>query len=458
MIPLGSSSGMNQLVRVLTLADYNTRVVIFGVTMLGIAGGVIGSFLLLRRRALLADAVGHAALPGVAGAFMLLTALGMNARSLPLLLTGALLSGLAGMGCVLLINRFTRLSEEAALGIVLSVFFGFGIALLGMIQQMQGASAAGIGSFIYGRTASMLRADAQLIGISALGIVVIATLLFKEFRLYTFDEDFAAGDGWPVHKLDVLLMSLVVGVTVLGLQAVGIILVIAVLIIPPAAARFWTDRLSQMVVISALIGAVGGYIGAGISAMAPRLPAGAVIVCVTGVLFVFSLIFGSTHGLLPRALDELRLRKQTRRHHILRCLYECGEAVYDHNQPMPFSHLSTARVWNPGELTAALDDACNAGLVRRTHNGEFALTEKGKVEAHRITRNHRLWEIYLLEHADVAASHVDQGADFIEHVLGSELVAELERSLQIQDHTPGSIHELAAEAPADRGAYQEAGR
>jgi len=293
MTPLGSSSGMNQLLRVLTLADYNTRVVIFGVVMLGIAGGVIGTFLLLRRRALLADAVGHAALPGVAGAFMLLTALGMNARSLPLLLTGALLSGLAGMGCVLLINRFTRLSEEAALGIVLSVFFGFGIALLGMIQQMRGASAAGLGSFIYGRTASMLRADAQLIGISALGIVVIATLLFKEFRLYTFDQDFAAGDGWPVHKLDVLLMSLVVGVTVLGLQAVGIILVIAVLIIPPAAARFWTDRLSRMVVISALIGAVGGYIGAGISAMAPRLPAGAVIVCVTGVLFVFSLIFGS---------------------------------------------------------------------------------------------------------------------------------------------------------------------
>lgn len=449
---------MNQLLRVLTLADYNTRVVIFGVVMLGIAGGVIGTFLLLRRRALLADAVGHAALPGVAGAFMLLTALGMNARSLPLLLTGALLSGLAGMGCVLLINRFTRLSEEAALGIVLSVFFGFGIALLGMIQQMRGASAAGLGSFIYGRTASMLRADAQLIGISALGIVVIATLLFKEFRLYTFDQDFAAGDGWPVHKLDVLLMSLVVGVTVLGLQAVGIILVIAVLIIPPAAARFWTDRLSRMVVISALIGAVGGYIGAGISAMAPRLPAGAVIVCVTGVLFVFSLIFGSTHGLLPRALDELRLRKQTRRHHVLRCLYECGEAVYNHDQPIPFERISEARAWNARELKAALEDAGRAGLVRRTHTGEFALTERGKVEAHRITRNHRLWEIYLLEHADVAASHVDQGADFIEHVLGNELVAELERSLRIQDHTPGSIHELAVEAPSVSGAAQEAGR
>lgn len=447
MIPLGADDAVIRFLRILTLADYNTRVVIFGVVMLGIAGGVIGSFLLLRRRALLADAVGHAALPGVAGAFILLTILGMNARSLPLLLTGALLSGLAGMAFVLLINRFTKLSEEAALGIVLSVFFGFGIALLGIIQQMRGASAAGLGSFIYGRTASMLRADALLIGISALVIVLVAILLFKELRLYTFDQDFAAGDGWPVHKLDVLLMSLAVAVTVLGLQAVGIMLVIAILIIPPAAARFWTDRLSRMVLIAAAIGATGGYIGAGISAMAPRLPAGAVIVCVMGGLFVLSLIFGSTHGLVPRALDELRLRKQNRRHHILRCFYECGEAVDNHEQPLPFELVSKARAWNSGEFKRALSEARRADLVDRTQDGELVLTEKGQIAAQRITRNHRLWEIYLLEHADVAAAHVDQGADFIEHVLGNELVAELESSLRIQGHIPDSVHELAAESP-----------
>ena len=435
----------DRLVRVLMLADYNTRVVVFGVVMLGIAGGVIGVFLLLRRRALLADAVGHAALPGVAGAFIVLTALGADARSLPLLLTGALISGLAGMGCVLLINRLTKLSEEAALGIMLSVFFGFGIALLGIIQQMRGASAAGLGSFIYGRTASMIRADALLIGFAALGIVVLATLLFKELRLYTFDEDFAAGDGWPVHGLDILLMSLVVGVTVLGLQAVGIVLVIAVLIIPPAAARFWTDSLAKMVLISAVIGALGGYIGAAISAMAPRLPAGAVIVCVTGSMFLFSLFFGKTHGVVPLAVDALKLRRQTRLHHILRCLYECGEAIYDHSKPISIRTLRESREWGAQELERAIHTAEKAGHLRETRERAYLLTEKGRVEAHRITRNHRLWEIYLLEHADVAASHVDQGADFIEHVLGTELVAELERSLSIEELTPGSVHHLPAE-------------
>lgn len=436
-----------QLLRVLSLVDYNTRVVMFGTVTLGIAGGVVGVFLLLRRRALLVDAVSHAALPGVAGAFLVAVAMGGSGRSLPLLLLGALLSGLLGMACVMIIARFTRLSQDAALGIVLSVFFGFGAALLGIIQKMRGAQAAGLDSFIYGKTASMIRSDALLIGIAAVIVILLAVILFKEFRLFTFDPDFAAGDGWPVHRLDLLLMSLVVAVTVIGLQAVGIILIIAVLVVPPAAARFWTDSLRLMVILSALFGALGGYIGTGISAIAPRLPPGAVIVAALGALFLFSMLFGTSRGIIHAVRLNRAVRRTTLRQNLLRALFECEEAGELRSAEQQQEYLLAARGWSPRELARTLRSLAQTGKIYRVPGGPWLFTEDGHVEAMRVTRNHRLWEVYLLEHADVAPSHVDQGADFIEHVLGEALVAELEAALpRFGKALPRSVHRISAVA------------
>lgn len=434
---------VDRLIRVLTLADYNTRVVMFGTVMLGIAGGVVGVFLLLRRRALLADAVSHAALPGVAAAFLVIMATGGNPRSLPLLMLGALVSGLLGMGCVLAISRLTRLSQDAALGIVLSVFFGFGIALLGIIQRMRGAPAAGLNSFIYGRTASMIRADAMLIGTAALVVVLISVALFKEFRLFTFDPDFAAGDGWPVNRLDTLLMTLVVSVTIIGLQAVGIILVIAILLLPPAAARFWTDRLDAMVLISAGVGAVGAYIGTGVSALAPRLPAGAVIVVSHGAVFVVSVLFGTARGVLHELFARRALARRTMKQNVLRGLFECDEAGFGESLDDQWRYLIASRGWSEVELKRAVRRLARDRSIYRLPDGAWRFTEQGRIDAERVTRNHRLWEVYLLEHAETAPAHVDQGADYIEHVLGEELVAELEAAMpRFGKVVPVSVHAI----------------
>jgi len=432
-----------RLVRVLTLADYNTRVVMFGTVMLGIAGGVVGVFLLLRRRALLADAVSHAALPGVAAAFMVIVATGGNPRSLPLLMLGALASGLLGMACVLAISRFTRLSQDAALGIVLSVFFGFGTVLLAIIQRMRGAPAAGLNSFIYGRTASMIRADAVLIGTVALVIVVVSVALFKEFRLFTFDPDFAAGDGWPVNRLDTLLMTLVVSVTIIGLQAVGIILVIAILVLPASAARFWTDRLDAMVLISAGVGAVGAYLGTGVSALAPRLPAGAVIVVSHGAVFAVSVLFGSARGVFHELFARRALARRTIKQNLLRALFECDEAGRGERPVDQQRYLITSRGWSEAELRRAVRLLLRDRSIYRLPNGSLKFTEQGRVHAARVTRNHRLWEVYLLEHAETAPAHVDQGADYIEHVLGEGLVAELEAAMpRFGKVVPVSVHSI----------------
>ncbi|MDA1044823.1 MAG: metal ABC transporter permease, partial [Verrucomicrobia bacterium] len=261
-----------QFMRVLQFQDHNTRVVVLGAVLLGIAAGMIGTFMLLRKRALMGDAVSHATLPGIGIAFLIMASNGGDGRWLPGLLIGATLAGLIGMGAVLLVRSQTRLKEDAALGIVLSVFFGLGVAILGIIQQLNVGSAAGLESFIYGKTASMLARDSWLIAGMAMAVLLFCICFFKEFAMICFDQQYANSQGWNVAVLDVLMMALVVLVTVIGLQAVGLILMIALLVTPPAAARFWTDHLKRMMIISALVGAASGYFGSIISALVPRLP------------------------------------------------------------------------------------------------------------------------------------------------------------------------------------------
>ncbi len=261
--------GWDQWRRVLLVEDYNTRVVLLGTTLLGLAAGAVGNFTLLRKRALMGDALSHATLPGVGLAFVIVTWAGGDGKSLPLLLAGAAVSGTLGLAAILAIRNATRLKEDAALGIVLSVFFGAGVAVLGVAQQMPTGHAAGLEAFIYGKAASMGALDAQLIGAAALVVTVACALLFKELRLLCFDEAFAGSRGYPVLMLDALLMLLVVLVTLIGLQAVGLILMVALLVVPAAAARFWTERMSSMALISAAIGGASALVGAAMSAVSP---------------------------------------------------------------------------------------------------------------------------------------------------------------------------------------------
>ncbi|EMI52799.1 metal ABC transporter permease, partial [Rhodopirellula sallentina] len=295
--------------RVLSLQDHNTRVVIFGTAILGFAAGLVGCLTLLRRRALVGDALAHAALPGIAGAFLIATALGADGKSLPILLLGATMSGLFGIVSILLIRRMTRIKEDAALGIILSVFFGLGVALLGIVTQMDRGNAAGLESFIYGKTATMTAGDAKLIAVTSTVCVLLCIALLKEFKLLCFDEAFAGARGYPVVLLDAILMSIVVIVTIVGLQAVGLVLVIALLVIPAASARFWTDRLIVMMVIASVLGMVGAFVGSAASAMLPRLPSGAMIVLAAGTGFLVSFLIGTRRGVLVRLWRRRQLNE-----------------------------------------------------------------------------------------------------------------------------------------------------
>ena len=439
--------------RLLSLTDYNTRVVLFGSAMLGLVAGVMGSFMMLRRRAMISDVVSHAALPGIVAAFMLTAGLPDGGKSLPWLLLGALISGSLGMAAVHVIKTHSHIKEDAALGIVLSVFFGLGVVLLGFAQRMKSGSAAGLDSFIYGKTASMIATDAWLMAGAALVVGLVCLLLFKEFRLLCFDSEFARAQGWPVHRLDAILTTLVIVVTVIGLQAVGLVLMIALLITPPAAARFWTDRLGGLVLLSAAIGGTSSVLGAAGSALYPNLPAGAMIVLVCAFFFVISLLFGYQRGLVRKVLHQTRLSDRIARHHLLRAMFEHIEPEHPDladpecpSIPLVNAHdLAAARRWSDRQLHDLLHAAERDGEVEIDAWPLIRLTGHGMRHARQVVHNHRLWEWYLIQHAEVDANHVDRDADEIEHVLGADLVAELERSLarEITDrHLPESPHPI----------------
>ncbi len=449
------ASFFSAFVDVLLLKHYNTRLVMLSTGLLGAASGLVGSFLLLRKRSLIGDALSHAALPGIGLMFMFMVLAGGTGKALGGLLLGAAVTGVLGVGMVLAIRNTTPLKDDTAMGIVLSVFFGIGIAILGMVQTMPQASAAGLETFIYGKTASMVRQDLILIAISAALSLIAVIVFYKEFTLLCFDEQYASSQGWPVLLLELLLMALVCVVTVVGLQAVGLILIIALLITPAAAARFWTHRMGTTLWLAGIIGGISGWLGAGVSALFPRLPAGAVIVLMAAAVFLFSLIFGSARGVLRRVSLAARLRKKVGRQHLLRAAFELMEAdaealgVPVRNTPVPLERLERHRSWHPAEVRKLLNTARREDHLEPAESGLVRLSEAGYGEAQRITRNHRLWEMYLIEHADVAPGHVDRDADMVEHILGADLVRKLEdelaRRVSAREVVPPSPHGALSE-------------
>ncbi|MFG0245817.1 MAG: iron chelate uptake ABC transporter family permease subunit [Phycisphaerales bacterium JB052] len=419
---------MAQIIETLTFqAGHNTTMVILGTTLLGLAAGIIGVFALLRKRSLMTDALSHATLPGIALAFLFAASFGLDAKSLPVLLVGATTTGVLGVLCIQAILRFSRLREDAAIGIVLSVFFGAGIVGMSYIQANAASRSGGLNHFIYGQAATMQPPDVILMGIIA-GLAMLATLLFlKEFSLVCFNDAFAKVDGWPVSVIDLVMMALVVLVTVAGLQAVGLILVVALLIIPPVAARFWTERLWLLVLIAGLIGAASGYLGSSVSALFPRKPAGAVIVLTAGAIFAISMLLAPARGMIAIIIRRTKMRLKVGGDHLLEHAYELHQTSIPRDE---LRRLAQLRGWTAPFRSMVMLSLRLEGMLKSAAQRGLELTDAGIERGARVSRNHALWEQYLVSYADIAPSHVDWSVDLVEHVLSDELVHELEDQLR----------------------------
>jgi len=384
-------------------AGYNAGLVAIGATLLGFAAGAAGAFLFLRKRALVSDAVAHATLPGVGLAFITMVLMGSDGRSLLGLLLGSAISAWLGLLAVEWISRKTRLPEDAAIGAVLSSFFGLGIVLLTIIQSMSAGRQAGLESFLLGSTAGMLRQDAILIAVAGSVVVGLVWLLRRPMTLVAFDAQYAAARGVNLRRVDLAMMGLVMAVTVIGLKLVGLILIVAMLIIPPVTARFWTERADRLVWLAGGVGAVAGYVGAALSASAPDLPTGPIIVLVSAALFVLSLFFSPARGVA--AAVQVRQRFQTRVHR--------RQGLLSLSRSEPIHDPLTLRILK-GE-----------GLIRP----DGVATDEGLAQAAKIARDERRWEVARAVHHDTALTGRYDGLTPIEDVFTPDEIEDFDNRI-----------------------------
>lgn len=351
--------------------DYTLRTVALGAAILGLVSGVLGAFAMLRKQSLLGDAISHAALPGVALAFLI-----SGSKEPLVLVLGAVLAGWVATLFVMLVTKQTRIKQDAALGIVLSVFFGFGLLLLTFIQRLPTASKAGLDKFLFGQAATLVQSDVVTMAILGGIAVLLVGLFWKEFKLLSFDPDFAASLGYSVRWLDVLLTTLMVLAIVVGLQTVGVVLMSAMLVAPAAAARQWTDRLDRMVLLSGFFGALVGVLGAVTSSQVAKLPTGPTIVLYMSVIVLLSLLLAPRRGIVAQF--------QKRRSQKVQFAAEALSVHLLHHEGSPeelaesaLTHMRDHMHWREDFAQYVARWAVTQGWVAR-EDGHLALTSYGR--------------------------------------------------------------------------------
>ncbi len=359
-------------------SDYTLRTVALGSALLGITAGSLGGFALLRRQSLLGDAISHAALPGIAIAFLL-----TGSKAPLVLILGAGIAGWIGAALISVVTTQTRIKYDSALGIMLSVFFGFGLVLLTYIQRQPDANQAGLNSFLFGQAAALIEQDVFLIFVIGSVVILLIALFWKEFKLLSFDSDFLGTLGYPIRTLDYLLTTLFVVAIVIGLQTVGVVLMSAMIIAPAAAARQWTDRLGLMIFLAGIFGAFSGVGGALTSSLIPALPTGPTIVLIVSAIVLISLLFAPNRGLVFRRVRDWQAGKRLRVDAVLVDLYtlasQHSSAEYPHSERV-LDVMSS--ISGPAHQTLkVLKDLDLAIPIDSTH---WSLTPEGVLRAERV--------------------------------------------------------------------------
>lgn len=264
----------------------NTIGVLAGCMLFGALAGVVGTFVLARRRALVADAAGHAALPGVALAFLAGEAIGLGGRTPWLLLLGGAATALLAAWCVPALARLRRVGPDGATAVVLAGFFGLGAVLFSIVQGHPAGSQGGLRTLLFGSAAAMSRSEVAALTVLAVATLAVVAAFFRGLTVVSFDEDFARSAGLPVRALDLLLTLLLVATVVAGMQLAGIVLVVAMLITPAAAARNLGGRIGRVTAVAAILGAATAAAGVLASRAVQGVPTGAAMTLAATAAFL----------------------------------------------------------------------------------------------------------------------------------------------------------------------------
>ena len=439
----------------LTTEDY----VVWGAVLLGVTCGLLGCFIVLRRQSLLGDAIGHAVLPGVCLGFLF-----AGTRSTPALLVGALIAGLLASAMIGLLQRTTQLKTGECMGVVFTGFYGLGIVLLKYIQNLQGGESfvtralawvglpapvvntgqSGLDKFLFGQITSINGTDLTYMAVVALIAIAAVVVFWRKLAVSTFDEGFAFSIGLPVRTIHYLLTGLVTVAIVISIQAVGVVLVAAMLVTPAATAYLLTDRLHRMAVLSAAFGAAAGVLGVVASVALSRpghdMPTGSTMVLAASAIFLAAFLLSPRHGYVPRLLRLWERRRRTQAENLLRSIYILMEKRGDFgavDRRFGVHDVAAIRHESQQQVHKLRRVAERRGWLRRDSRDPMILTDAGLAEARRVVRNHRLWELFLTQEAQLAGDHVHRDAENIEHVLPRDVLARLEQML---DHPTADPH------------------
>ncbi|MGD9789103.1 MAG: metal ABC transporter permease [Phycisphaerales bacterium] len=396
-------------------------------TLASLVCALLGNYLVLRRQSMMGDAISHAVLPGLVVAFLI------TQQRLPIpMFLGAAVAGLITVILIELVRKLGRVEPGAAMGVVFSVLFAFGVLLLssdrmrsvdldadcvlhGVLEGLtlnlpHDTPHTWGGIFSLSNLAHIPRPVATLLVVLLISSTCVA-LLFKEFRFAAFDPALATAQGFRAGALHMLLMALVAAATVASFEAVGSILVIAMLICPPAAARLLTDRLNTQIWISLLLALATAVLGYSSAIFIPSAigrdsvsVAGSIAVA-SGLILALAALFAPTHGVLARTLRQKRLTREIALDDLLAMLYRAKEIEAE-----PLSVASLGFAAEPRTLAIARQ----ADLIALA-NDRVTLTPSGLDRARNLVRTHRLWETYLVDEAGLAPDHVHDIAEKLEH-------------------------------------------
>ena len=403
-----------------TFQDPSITWVVLGITLLGIGSAYVGTFSFLDKKALLGDAISHAVLPGICLGFIL-----AGEKDPRYIITGAFLSGALATFLTSWLKRNTKLSEDSIIASILSVFFGVGIVLLTALQKSGNPEIAGLNSFIFGNAIGISETDLMLYGGLSLTILLVLTLFLKEFRLMVFDPNFGRAIGFPMGSIRFVFNVLMILAVVIGIQAIGVVLMAALLITPGAAARFWTNRLQPLLLLAAFFSIVSGILGTYISFVLPQMPTGPWVVVFLSLFALLSFIFSPKSGLLRRYLARRSYLNKTHRDHLMKALFKAREAK---KEALSLSEIHALYPFHKAAINRSLLELRAEGFVMQDAQG-IRLSSPGVSDAMRIVRLHRLWELYLNESMNIAPDHVHESAEQMEHLLTPELEALLEQRL-----------------------------
>lgn len=393
----------------------NIHHVYIGIILICTASAIVGCFTFLRKRALLGDTIAHASLPGVCIGFII------SGTKHPVYITlGAFSTGLLSAYLVDYIVNKSKLKSDVALGIVLSIGFSVGILLLTSIQHSNNAAQSGLDGFIFGKVASLLQSDVMIMAGIAIAVIVITILFMKEFVLISFDPSFAKSIGLPYEKIEFLLTAITVLTIVIGIQTIGVVLMAALLITPSAIARFWTDRLSKMIFIAIVASIFCGIMGAYLSSQIPNLPTGPSIVMFLSIVALLSFVFSPNKGIVYKYLLKAKNNQKILEENILKTIYQLGEANKRFDAYFTKKDILEKKIFQNFQLNKGLKQLKNKGYLIQSDES-WKLSKEGKIKGQRITRLHRLWEIYLTQFLHLSPDHVHDDAETIEHLITPEI-------------------------------------